>query len=42
MAGMVYVAASALGDDGTLRAWVDRGLAYLREHPKSSAKKRKR
>jgi TfoX/Sxy family transcriptional regulator of competence genes len=42
MTGMVYVASAALGDDAALRAWVDRGIRYLREHPKSSAKPRKR
>jgi TfoX/Sxy family transcriptional regulator of competence genes len=36
MAGMVYVAASALEGDAALRTWLDRGLAYLREHPKAA------
>jgi TfoX/Sxy family transcriptional regulator of competence genes len=42
MAGMVYVAGSALGDDSTLRAWVERGLAYLRDHPRAAKPKRSR
>ncbi len=42
MPGMVYVANSALGQDAALKQWVERGLAYLRAHPKAAAKKAKR
>lgn len=38
MTGMVYVALPALGSDAALRGWVQRGLDYVKDHPKSEKK----
>ena len=32
--GMVYVASSGLSSDKALRAWVQRALDYVKDHPK--------
>jgi hypothetical protein len=34
MTGMVYVASAGLSSDQALRAWVQRGLDYVKDHPK--------
>ena len=38
MVGMVYVASAGLPDDKALRQWVDRGLEYVRDNPKTAKK----
>ena len=32
--GMVYVASSGLSSESVLRAWVQRGLDYVKAHPR--------
>lgn len=36
MVGMVYVGLPALATDEALRAWVQRGLDYVKAHPKAN------
>jgi hypothetical protein len=38
---MVYVAAAALGDETSLRAWVQRGVTYVHAHPRDAKPKAK-
>lgn len=38
MVGMVYVASGGLPDEATLQTWVQRGLAYIKAHPKKKGK----
>ena len=43
MVGMVYVSPAGLQDDSALEEWVQRGLAFVAQHPKqprSGAKRR--
>ncbi len=43
MPGMVYVANSSLGEDETLKAWVNRGVHFVVAHPRpAKAKSRRR
>jgi TfoX/Sxy family transcriptional regulator of competence genes len=35
MGGMVYVAGAGLSSDEVLRGWVERGLEFVRLHPKT-------
>jgi TfoX/Sxy family transcriptional regulator of competence genes len=38
MVGMLYVAADGVSNDKILREWVQRGLDYVRDHPKTEAR----
>ena len=38
--GMVYVNRAAVPTDDALRAWVQRGLDYVRDHPKTEKLRR--
>ena len=42
MVGMVYVASAGLSSDRALRAWVQRGLDYVKEHPKETKRAARR
>ena len=41
MVGMVYVAQAALGSDAALQTWIDRGVEFVRTHPKANKKKKR-
>jgi TfoX/Sxy family transcriptional regulator of competence genes len=36
MVGMVYVAQPGVASEGALHEWIERGLRYVREHPKEA------
>jgi TfoX/Sxy family transcriptional regulator of competence genes len=38
MAGMLYVSPGAVQTDAALEEWIQRGVTYVAEHPKSAAK----
>jgi TfoX/Sxy family transcriptional regulator of competence genes len=42
MVGMVYVASPGVATDAHLRAWIQRGLDFVNEHPKTEARKTRR
>jgi TfoX/Sxy family transcriptional regulator of competence genes len=40
MVGMVYVAAPAVASDEALHAWIERGVEFVRTHPKAEKRRR--
>ena len=42
MVGMVYVAGAGVSSDEQLREWIQRGLTFVHEHPKTSSRKGRR